>query len=40
MYPSLTIDLNAIVGNYRLLAGKAAPACAVAAVIKADAYGL
>ena len=35
----LTIDLSAIAANYRLLAEKAAPAEAAAAV-KADAYGL
>ena len=35
----LTIDLGAIAANYRLLADKAAPAAAAAA-IKADAYGL
>jgi alanine racemase len=35
----LTIDLGAIAANYRLLAGKAAPAEAAAAV-KADGYGL
>ncbi|MGH6930999.1 MAG: alanine racemase [Dongiaceae bacterium] len=35
----LTIDLAAIVDNYRLLAAKAAPA-QCAAVVKADAYGL
>jgi len=35
----LTIDLDAIAANYRLLAGRARPAVAAAA-IKADAYGL
>ena len=35
----LTIDLAAIVGNWRLLAAMAAPA-SCAAVVKADAYGL
>lgn len=35
----LTIDLAALAANYRLLAGKAAPALA-AGVVKADAYGL
>lgn len=35
----LTIDLAAIVANWRLLAGRAAPA-ECAAVVKADAYGL
>jgi alanine racemase len=34
----LTIDLGAIVANWRALAGRAAPA-ACAAVVKADAYG-
>ena len=37
--PVLTIDLGAIVDNWRLLADKARPAEAAAAV-KADAYGL
>lgn len=36
---SLTVDLDAIVANYRLLAAKA-PAAETAAVVKADAYGL
>jgi alanine racemase len=35
----LTIDLEAVAANYRLLARKAAPA-RVAGVVKADAYGL
>lgn len=35
----LTIDLGALVDNYRLLAARAAPA-RVAGVVKADAYGL
>ena len=35
----LEIDLGAVVGNWRLLAGKAAPA-QCAAVVKADGYGL
>ncbi|MBI5162309.1 MAG: alanine racemase [Magnetospirillum sp.] len=35
----LTIDLDAIVANWRLIAARAAPAEA-AAVVKADAYGL
>jgi alanine racemase len=35
----LTVDLDAIVANHRLLARRAAPA-AVAGVVKADAYGL
>ncbi|MFO1157197.1 MAG: alanine racemase, partial [Rhodospirillales bacterium] len=35
----LTIDLAAIVANWRLLAARAAPA-ECAAVVKADAYGL
>ena len=35
----LTIDLDAIAANYRLLCAKAAPA-ACAGVVKADAYGL
>ena len=37
--PVLTVDLGAIVANWRLLAARAAPA-ACAAVVKADAYGL
>lgn len=37
--PVLSIDLMAIVENYRLLRGQVAPA-EVAAVVKADAYGL
>ncbi|MHA1571722.1 MAG: alanine racemase, partial [Alphaproteobacteria bacterium] len=37
--PTLTIDLGAICRNYRRLA-KLAPTAEVAAVIKADAYGL
>lgn len=36
----LTIDLDAIAGNWRLLRGKLAPGAACAAVVKADAYGL
>jgi len=36
---TLTIDLDAIAANYRLLRERAAPA-ACAAVVKADAYGL
>ncbi len=35
----LTVDLGAIVANYRMLAARAAPAIC-AAVVKADAYGL
>lgn len=35
----LTIDLDAVVGNWRLLAGRVAPA-RCGAVVKADAYGL
>ncbi|WCT73477.1 alanine racemase [Sphingomonas naphthae] len=35
----LTIDLDALVANYRILAAQVAPA-RVAAVVKADAYGL
>jgi alanine racemase len=35
----LTVDLGAIVANWRALAGRAAPA-GCAAVVKADAYGL
>ena len=36
---TLTVDLAAVVANYRLLAGKA-PNAEAAAVVKADAYGL
>jgi alanine racemase len=36
----LTIDLGALVANWRLLAGRLAPGAACAAVVKADAYGL
>ena len=36
----LTVDLAAIVENWRLLTRKAAPTCDVGAVVKADAYGL
>jgi alanine racemase len=36
----LTIDLDAIAGNWRLLRDKLAPGAACAAVVKADAYGL
>lgn len=35
----LTIDLDAVAANYRLIAARAAPA-AVAGVVKADGYGL
>lgn len=35
----LTVDLDALAGNYRLLQRRAAPARA-AGVVKADAYGL
>ena len=35
----LTVDLDAVAANWRLLAARAAPA-ATAAVVKADAYGL
>jgi alanine racemase len=36
---SLTVDLDAVVANWRLLAGRA-PGAVCAAVVKADAYGL
>lgn len=36
----LTVDLGAVAANYAILKKKAGPACAVAGVIKADAYGL
>ncbi|PKU22531.1 alanine racemase [Telmatospirillum siberiense] len=36
----LTIDLDAIVANWRFLNAKVAPASRCAAVVKADAYGL
>lgn len=34
------IDLTAIAANYKLIRDKVGPACAVAAAVKADAYGL
>jgi alanine racemase len=37
--PTLQIDLDAIVANWRMMQSRAAPAVA-AAVVKADAYGL
>ena len=36
----LTIDLAALVENWRILKKRAAPGCDVGAVVKADAYGL
>ena len=36
----LTIDLDAIIANYRLLAGKLTDDALPAAVVKADGYGL
>ncbi len=36
----LTVDLDAIVANYRLLQGRLAPGAKTAGVVKADAYGL
>lgn len=36
----LTIDLNALVGNWKLLQQKVAPSTRCAAVVKANAYGL
>lgn len=36
----LTIDLGAVVANYRMLVDRLGPSVAVAAVVKADAYGL
>ena len=36
----LTIDLSALVANWRLLKSRASPACDMGAVVKADAYGL
>ncbi len=36
----LTIDLNAIAINYRILQQQASPDCLIAGVCKADAYGL
>lgn len=38
--PKLTIDLNAIQNNYRLLDSKSAASCETAASVKASAYGL
>jgi alanine racemase len=37
---TLTIDLDAVVANYRLVESRLAPGCRIAAVVKADAYGL
>lgn len=37
---TLTIDLDAIVSNWRLLSGRLAPGARAAAVVKANAYGL
>src|SRR5580704_11984463 len=36
----LTIDLNAVVANWRLLQRRVGAGCSVAATVKADAYGL
>lgn len=36
----LTVDLAALIENWRLLKRRTAPACDVGAVVKADAYGL
>jgi alanine racemase len=36
----LTVDLDAVVANWRLLAARAAPHADCAAMVKADAYGL
>ncbi|MBL8630918.1 MAG: alanine racemase [Rhodospirillaceae bacterium] len=36
----LTVDLAALVENWRILKKKAAPTCDVGAVVKSDAYGL
>jgi len=36
----LTVDLAAVVENWRLLKRRAAPGCDMGAVVKADAYGL
>ncbi len=36
----LTVDLDAVVANWRLLASRAAPHADCAAMVKADAYGL
>ena len=36
----LSVDLAAVVGNWRLLSARLRPGCRAAAVVKADAYGL
>ncbi len=36
----LTLDLGALAGNYRMLAGKLKPGAKLAAVVKADGYGV
>jgi alanine racemase len=36
----LTVDLNAIAGNWRFLSARLKPGCRAAAVVKADGYGL
>lgn len=36
----LTVDLDALAANYRFFQAKACSSCAVAGVVKADAYGL
>lgn len=36
----LTVNLGAVAANYRLLRSRVRPGCAVAAMIKADGYGL
>jgi alanine racemase len=36
----LTVDLDAVVANWRLLQQRVGPGCSVAATVKADAYGL
>ena len=37
---TLTIDLDAVAANYRLVEARLAPGCRCAAVVKANAYGL
>src|SRR5690242_10728190 len=36
----LTIDVDAVVANWRLIRDTVGPACEAAAVVKADCYGL
>ena len=40
MSGELTVDLSALVRNYKTLCGLSAPSCEIACVVKADSYGL